>query len=82
MYKIKNDEYLANISNSFNFANNQAYSLSSNNTDYAFDKPKTNFLKKSISYSAAKTWNDFPRSLKASNISLGNFGTLLRDRCT
>ena len=46
MYKIKNGEYLANISNIFNVANNQAYSLRSNNTDYAFDKPKTNFLKK------------------------------------
>ena len=46
MYKITNGEYLANISNIFNVANNQAYSLRSNNTDYAFDKPKTNFLKK------------------------------------
>ena len=49
------------------------YSLRSNSTDYAFDKPKTNFLKKSISYSGAKTWNDLPRSLKDSNISLGQF---------
>ena len=40
MYKIKNGEYLANISNIFNVTNNQAYSLRSNNTDYALDKPK------------------------------------------
>ena len=60
MYKIKNGEYLANISNIFNVANNQAYSLRSNNTDYAFYKLKTNFLKKSISYSGAKTWNYLP----------------------
>ena len=78
MYKIKNGEYLANISNIFNVANNQAYSLRSNNTDFAFDKPKTNFL---ISYSGAKSWNDLPRSLTDSNIYLGQFKALLRDRC-
>ena len=38
MYKIKNGEYLANISNIFNVANNPAYSLHSNNTGYAFNK--------------------------------------------
>ena len=46
MCKIKNGEYLAYISNIFNVANNQAYSLRSNNTGYAFDKPKQIFLKK------------------------------------
>ena len=71
MYKIKNGEYLANISNIFNVVNNQAYSLRSSNTGYAFDKPKSNFLKKGICYSGAKTWNDLPRSLKDRNISLG-----------
>ena len=59
MYKIKNGEYLANISDILNVANNQAYRLRSNNT-----------------------WNDLPRSLKASNVSLGQFKALLRDRCT
>ena len=48
--------------------------------DYALDKPKTNFIEKSISYSGAKTSNDLPRSFKASNISLWHFKALLRDR--
>ena len=77
MYKIKNGEYLANISNIFNVANNQTYSLRSNNTGSPFDKPKSNFLKKGISYSGAKTWNDLPRTLKDRNISLWQFRTLL-----
>ena len=77
MYKIKNGEYLANISNIFNVANNPAYILRSNSTGYAFNKPKSNFLKKGISYSVAKTWNDLPRSLKDSNISLGQFRAVL-----
>ena len=83
MYKMKNGEYLANISNIFNVANNQAYSLRIVITLTMLSiNLKQIFLKKSISYSGAKTWNDLPRSLKASNISSGQFRTLLRDRCT
>ena len=82
MYKIRKGEYLENISNLFKVANNQTYRLRNNNFDYALDKPKTNFLKKSISYSGAKTWNDLPRSFKATNIPLGHFRVLLKDRWT
>ena len=57
MYKIRKGEYQESISKIFKIASNQTYTLRNNNIDYALDKPKTNFLKKSISYSGAKTWN-------------------------
>ena len=37
--------------NMFNVNNNSIYNLRSNNTDYALQKPSTNFMKKSIAYS-------------------------------
>ena len=70
MYKIGNGEYLENISNIFKVGNNKAYGLCNNNLDFSIEKPKTNFLKKSISYSGAKTWNNLLRFIKDNNISL------------
>ena len=41
----------------FNECNNDIYSLRSNNIKLALPKPRTNFLKRSFSYRAAKSWN-------------------------
>jgi hypothetical protein len=40
----------------FRFSNNEKYDLRNNGINFQLDKPKTNFLKKSISYSGAKCW--------------------------
>ena len=48
-------------------------------TDFCLQKPKTNFMKKSISYAGAKIWNDLPNELKQSAKSLSRFKALLRD---
>ena len=37
---------------------NDIYRLRSNNTKIALPKPRTNFLKRSFSYRAAKAWNE------------------------
>ena len=42
----------------FTECNNDNYSLRSNNTKLALPKPRTNFLKRSFSYRAAKSWNE------------------------
>ena len=44
--------------------NNSNYNLRDNNTDFFLKKPKTNFMEKSITYSAASVWNDLPKYAK------------------
>jgi hypothetical protein len=44
--------------------NNSNHNLRNNNTDFVLKKPKTNFMKKSITYSAASVWNDLPKCAK------------------
>jgi hypothetical protein len=36
----------------------------SNDMDFTLEKPRTNTMKKGISYSAASLWNELPRSSK------------------
>ena len=40
----------------FELSNNGNYELRRSNLNYALQKPNTNFLKKSISYSAGRLW--------------------------
>ena len=80
MHKVANGEYLEKISNLFVVKNNDNYNLRNNGIDYTLEKPRTNFLKKSISYCGAKMWNELPVELKANSLSLNTFKTLLRDR--
>jgi hypothetical protein len=47
--------YLAEL---FTKCENNSYSLRSNNTKLKLPKPKINFLKRSSSYRAAKSWNE------------------------
>ena len=39
---------------------NETYSLRSNYNELSLAKPRTNFLKKSFSYRATKSWNNLP----------------------
>ena len=54
MYKMRNNELSEFMTNMFNVTNNTNYNLRSNKVDFALQKPNTNFMKKSISYSGAK----------------------------
>ena len=64
MHKVKNGTAPDLIKNLFNICDNQNYSLRSNLNNFKLDKPKRNFMKKSISYSGAKFWNDLKNDLK------------------
>jgi hypothetical protein len=48
----------------FNFRSNETYNLRSNFCQLSLDKPNTNFLKKSFSYRAAKSWNNLPDNIR------------------
>jgi hypothetical protein len=48
-------QYLVKL---FTRCQNNNYNLRSNQTKLALPKPKTNFLKRSFSYRAAKSWNE------------------------
>ena len=50
MYKIKNDSMPQSLTEMFKIRENQIYDLRSNNKNFALQKPETNFMKKSISY--------------------------------
>ena len=80
MHKVANGECLENISNLFAVKNNDNYNLRNNGIDYTLKKPRTNILKKSVSYYSAKMWNELPVELKGNCLSLNTFKTLLRDR--
>ena len=47
----------------FTKCENDNYNLRSNNTKLSQLKPKTNFLKRSFSYRAAKAWNELPNEI-------------------
>ena len=80
MHKVTDGECLENMSNLFHVKNNDNYNLRGNNIDYTLEKPKTNFLKKSISYSGPKTWKELPVEVKGNCLSLNVFETSLRDQ--
>ena len=61
----------------FKIRENQIYDLRSNYKNFALQKPETNFMKKSISYSTAFLWNSLPDLVKETNISLNQFKFIL-----
>ena len=77
MYKIKNDSMPQSLTEMFKIRENQIYDLRSDNKNFALQKPETNFMKKSISYSAASLWNSLPDLAKETNISLNQFKFIL-----
>lgn len=70
MYKVRNNQLSESISSMFSIYRSDKHNLRNNGVDYALPKPKTNFMKKSISYSAAKLWNNLPKYVKDQDISL------------
>ena len=57
--------------------NNSNYNLRNNYTDFVLKKPKTDFMKKSITYSAASLWNELPKSAKTKGIGVAEFKSIL-----
>ena len=66
LYKILNEQSAPSLRQAFvkNKDLNRDYDLRSNDNDLALPKPKTNFLKRSFRYSAAKLWNSLPSEVK------------------
>ena len=79
MRKILKDEVPVSISDQFQLSVNNQYNLRSNCTMLKLAKPRTNTLKRSFSYHAAKTWNKLPTDLKNLNISDKLFKHNLQD---
>ena len=65
------------MNNLFKIANNENHNLSSNVNDFLLQKPKTNYMKKSITYNGAIAWNKLPSSFKAANMSNSQFKAVL-----
>ena len=61
--------------NEFEAKDNLNCNLRNNCTDFVLKKPKTNFMKKSITYSAASVWNE--SSAKTKGIAVGKFKSIL-----
>ena len=66
LYKILNEQSAPSLIQAFvkNKDLNRDYDLRSNDNDLELPKPKTNFLKRSFRYSAAKLWNSLPSEVK------------------
>jgi hypothetical protein len=77
MYKVKNGIAPDSIGNLFNICDNQNYSLRSNLNNFKLDKPNRNFMKKSISYSGAKCWNDLTNDLKSKTVGIKRFRAIV-----
>jgi hypothetical protein len=76
MHKIKNNVMPQSVIEMFKIKENQVYQLRSNNINFSLGKPVTNFMKKSIRYSAASLWNSLPSLAKEQN-SLSKFKYIL-----
>ena len=79
MRKMFKDEVPISISNQFQLSLNEQYNLRGNCTMLKLGKPRTNTLKRSFSYHAAKTWNKLPTDLKNLSISDKVFKHNLKD---
>ena len=65
------------MNNLFEIVNNQNYNLHSNGNDFLLQKPKTNYMKKSITYNGAIALNKLPNNVKAANMSTSQFKAVL-----
>ena len=80
-YNVRNNDKLPqSMINKFKTKDNSNYNLRNNYTDFVLKKPKTNFMKKSISYSAASLWNKLPKSAKTKGIGVAEFKSNLDRR--
>ena len=69
-YVRNNDKLPQSIINRFKTKDNSNYNLRNKYTDFVLKKPKTNFMKKSTTYSAASLWNKLPKSAKTKGIPI------------
>ena len=69
----------ASLCEKFSLKYNDKHHLRSNNCKLYLRKPKTNFMKKSISYRGASTWNSLPSDIvdNYASISTTNFKSLI-----
>ena len=77
MHKVRNETMPSSLTNLFNIKTNDRYDLRSNNNNYVLGKPKTNFMEKRFSYSAASFWNGLSSTAKEKGISLNKFKCIL-----
>ena len=78
-YNVKNNIKLPqSMIGKYEMKNNSNHNLRNNNTDFVLKKPKTNFMKKSITYSAASVWNYLPKCAKVKGIGVAKFKSILR----
>jgi hypothetical protein len=70
MHKVKNRQFPESISSMFHINRNDNYNLRNNNVNYALPKPKTDFMKKSINYSAVSLCNSLPKAAKVNDVSV------------
>ena len=80
-YNVRNNDKLPqSMINRFMTKDNSNYNLRNNYTDSVLKKPKTNFMKKSITYSAASLWNKLSKSAKTKGIGVAEFKSILDRR--
>ena len=73
MHEVRNATMSSSLTNRFKIKTNNRYDSRSNNNNYVLGKPKTNFMKKSFTYSAASLWNGLSRTAKEKGISHDKF---------
>ena len=74
---ITSSKIPSSISNTFKIKSNDRYNLRSNDENYDLGKPKTNYMKKIFSYSAASIWNGLSNEAKESGIGIKKFKRIL-----
>ena len=77
MYKTLNGMTPEYLRSSFVFRNNLNYHLRNTENTLTLPQPRTDYLKKSFSYSGAQLWNSLPIELRQAT-SLNDFKTKLR----
>ena len=80
MFRIIHGQAPAVLIESFQNPNAPQHDYNLRNSDYGFylTKPKTEYMRKTISYSGAKLWNNLPSEVRKS-ISINTFNSLISD---
>ena len=79
MFKILNGQTPDYLSNKFIFRNDTtSYRLRNSEKRLALPQPRTNYVRKSLSYSGAVLWKSLQTDIRASK-TLGEFNTKLSD---
>jgi len=76
MFKTLNGETSDYLSTKFIFRNDTSYRLRNSELRLALPQPRTDYVRKSFSYSGAALWNSLPADIRVSK-TLGEFKTKL-----